>query len=60
LKRKQLRLLAVLFLVLAFIIALHQYVHYGVWFELKDVHHELFIATFGFAGLLLLLLLESG
>jgi hypothetical protein len=46
--------LGILFLTLAFLIALHQYSTYGSWFELKDVHHELFIACFGFAGVLLL------
>jgi hypothetical protein len=43
-----------LLLLLAFLVALHQYLNYGVWFEMKDVHHELFIATFAFAGFLLL------
>jgi hypothetical protein len=46
--------LAYIFLALAFLIALHQYIYYGSWFELKDVHHELFIAMFGFAGIVLL------
>jgi hypothetical protein len=54
----RLKQLAAAFLILAFLIALHQYLNWGVWFELKDVHHELFIAMFTFAGLLLLWLSE--
>jgi hypothetical protein len=32
--------LALFALFLAFLVALHQYIFYQVWFELKDVHHE--------------------
>ena len=49
-----------LLLLLAFLVALHQYLNYGVWFEMKDVHHELFIASFAFSGLLLLWLAGRG
>jgi len=35
---------------LAFLVALHQYVNWGAWFELKDIHHELFIVALIFAG----------
>jgi hypothetical protein len=39
------------FLGLAFLVALHQYLTYGVWFEVKDlfdgrIHHESFIVAF--------------
>jgi hypothetical protein len=46
---------SIILFVLAFLIALHQYIFWHVWFELKDVHHELFIAGCFFAGLVLLL-----
>jgi len=52
--KKDLRKLAILFLALAFLIALHQYLNWGVIFEIEDVHHELFIAVFAFAGFLCL------
>jgi hypothetical protein len=54
----RLKQLAVVFFALAFLVALHQYLNWEVWFELKDVHHELFIVTFAFAGFLLLWLSE--
>jgi len=38
---------------IAFLISLHQYANYGSWFESKDVHHEVFIASFGFGGVIL-------
>jgi hypothetical protein len=37
---------AFLFLLLAFLVALHQYVNYGVWFEIKDIHHESIMLLF--------------
>lgn len=40
----------------AFLIALQQYIDCGLWFEIKDIHHELFIVTFAFSGSLLLYL----
>ena len=51
-----LRKLAYLLFFAAFLIALHQYLNWETWFEMRDVHHELFIAMFGFAGALLLYL----
>jgi hypothetical protein len=32
--------LALFVLFLAFLVALHQYIFYQVWFEIADVHHE--------------------
>lgn len=32
--------LSLFLLFIVFLIALHQYINYHVWFELKDVHHE--------------------
>jgi hypothetical protein len=32
--------LAILFFVVGFLILLEQYLTVGVWFEIKDVHHE--------------------
>lgn len=40
--------------VLAFAVALNQYVICGKWFEIKDVHHEMFIVALSFAGLVVL------
>jgi hypothetical protein len=34
-----------------FLILLHQYVSYGVWFSLSDVHHETFAVAFVSLGL---------
>jgi len=48
--------LASLFLFLAFLVALHHYVSWGVWFELEDLHHETFVVALLFAGLVLLFL----
>lgn len=31
---------AVFFFVVGFVILLHQQVNWGVWFELRDLHHE--------------------
>lgn len=39
-------------LFLAFLVALHQYLNFGYWFELKDIHHETFIVAFTFAALI--------
>ena len=39
---------------LAFLVALHQYVNWGVWFEFKDIHHELFVVALIFGGVVLL------
>jgi len=40
------RLIACLLLCLGFLILVHQYVFYGVWFEIKDIHHETFSVAF--------------
>jgi len=38
------------FLIVGIIILLEQYLSYGVWFQVKDVHHETFaIASFALA-----------
>jgi len=36
---------------LAFLVALHQYLNWGVWFEFTDIHHELFIIALIFGGI---------
>ena len=58
--RETMRKLAYFFLFLSFLIAFHQYIGIGSFWEMKDVHHELFIAMFGFSGILLYLLSKSG
>jgi len=35
--------LALLFLILGFLIMLHQFLYWGVWFQTEDLHHETFI-----------------
>jgi len=49
-------LFPILFLAFAFLIALHQYIYWGKWFEFSDIHHETFIFGFIFAGLVLFLM----
>jgi len=34
--------LSILFFVVGFLIMLEQYLNFGVWFQIKDVHHETF------------------
>jgi hypothetical protein len=34
--------LSVLFFVVAFLILLDQYLQTGIWFQLRDIHHETF------------------
>jgi len=42
--------LVALFFIVGIIILLEQYLSYGVWFQVKDVHHETFaIASFALA-----------
>lgn len=42
--------LVYLMLLVAFLILLHQYLNWGVWFEIRDVHHETFaVAAFTLA-----------
>jgi hypothetical protein len=43
-------------LFIAIVIALHQFIYYGVWFEVADIHHETFMITFAFTGLTLYML----
>jgi len=38
--KKQKRQLAFLFIVIAFIVLLQQFVSWGIWFEIEDIHHE--------------------
>jgi len=50
----------VLFFALAFFVALHQFVNWNTWFELKDLHHETFIVAFVFGGFLCWWLVKRG
>jgi len=34
--------LSILFFILGFLILLEQYLNFGVWFQINDVHHETF------------------
>ena len=50
--RRDKRNLVPLFLfVVAFLVGLHQFLVWGYWFELRDIHHETFVITLAFAGL---------
>ena len=51
-----LRKLAYVLFAVAFLIALEQYVSWGEWFTIGQLHHETFVVTFAFAGMLLLYL----
>ncbi len=48
---KAIQALAWVSLLTGFLILLHQYVSYGVWFSLSDVHHETLAVAFGSLGL---------
>jgi len=48
------KLLGLLFVFIASLIAVHQFIGWGYWFELEDLHHETWMIMFGFAGVLLL------
>lgn len=52
-KKKTLQNLAIVFLLVALAIGIHQYINWGIFFEVSDIHHELFIAMFGFSGAVL-------
>ena len=45
--------LALIFLIVAVAIAIHQLVTWGALFEFDDLHHETWVIMFGFAGLVL-------
>ena len=46
--------------VVAFFVGLHQFVVWGYFFELRDIHHETFIIALAFAGVVSLWLLNRG
>jgi len=48
--------LAVLFLVIAVAIAVHQFIGWGFWWEWEDLHHETWMIMFAFTGIVLLLM----
>lgn len=35
----------VILLVLAFLVALHQFYYWQIWFSVEDIHHETFIVA---------------
>jgi hypothetical protein len=49
------RILGIIFIIFAIIIAIHQFIYYDVWFEIEELHHETWMIMFAFAGALLLL-----
>lgn len=46
-------------LALAFVVGLHQYVVWGYFFEMADLHHETFIIALTFAGFCVLVLASN-
>ncbi|MDH5447716.1 MAG: hypothetical protein OEY24_01355 [Candidatus Bathyarchaeota archaeon] len=49
------QLLAYICLSIGFLILAHQYIFYGIWFEIADIHHETFSIAFFSFGLGILL-----
>ena len=43
----------VILIVIAVAVAYHQFVNFGVWFQIEDIHHELFISAALFGAALL-------
>ncbi len=42
--------LSILFFVVGFLIMLEQYLNFGIWFQMKDIHHETFaLSSFALA-----------
>ena len=37
---------AAFFVLVGFLVLVHQYVNWGTWFDLSDVHHETFAVGF--------------
>ena len=50
-KKKTIRIMALMSFLLAVVIAWHQYATWGTVFELSDVHHETFVVAFAVAGI---------
>jgi len=47
------KMLAYALIALASLVALHQYINWGCWFEIEDIHHETFIASLIFGAVTL-------
>ena len=54
------KILAVALIVIAIAIAVHQFIYWGYWFEIEDLHHETWMIMFGFSGLLLFAIFGRG
>lgn len=37
---------AVIFFLIGFLVLFEQYMNYGIWFEIEDIHHETFALSF--------------
>lgn len=48
--------LITIFILIAVLISIEQYVSWGSFFEFKDIHHEMFIVMFIFGALLIAIL----
>jgi len=40
-------------------VTFHQYIICGKWFETGDIHHEMFVITFLFAGIVVYFISEN-
>jgi len=47
------KIIALVFILIAGAIALHQYIGWGYWFEWGDLHHETWMIMFAFCGIVL-------
>ena len=54
-KIRKIPLVSIFLVIAAFLVMLHQYYYWRVWFEIKDIHHELFISALIFAAVVLII-----
>lgn len=43
--KRKVELVAGICILLAVLVGIHQHANYGLWFDLKDIHHETFIVA---------------
>lgn len=52
-------LAAVVLIVLAILVVIHQYLFYGIWWEWEDIHHEAFVIALLFGGVIAVIIREK-
>lgn len=50
------KIVALIFVLIACAIAIHQFIFFGYWFSLADLHHETWMIMFMFCAVVLLAL----